>query len=88
MLVESTFAPELNLSGYHDTYTDKLREIAQAKVQGQQILKPAEMPLPPTFNLIDALRKSLAKTKKTKAAPKLAPTVPSLPLPKRPRKAV
>lgn len=88
MLLENTFAPELDLSVYQDTYTDKLREIAQAKVQGQQILKPAERPLPPTFNLIEALRKSLAKTKPRKAATKLIPSPLSLPLPKRPRKAM
>jgi DNA end-binding protein Ku len=87
VLLENTFSDELDLSNYKDTYTDKLREIVEAKVEGHEVIKPPEEAVPPTFNLIDALKKSVANSKVAKPTKKLAASATRLTPAKRRRKS-
>jgi DNA end-binding protein Ku len=77
-LIEN-FEGTLNLADYVDEYQEGLKRIIEAKVQGEEIVAPAEPEAPPkVVNLMDALRKSLdavsaskkpqAKAKETKPA--------------------
>ncbi len=78
------FEGELNLAEYVDEYQEGLKKIIEAKVEGQEIVAPAEPEAPPkVVNLMDALRKSLdavsaskkpqAKAKAVKPAAAAAP---------------
>jgi DNA end-binding protein Ku len=87
MLLENTFSDELDLSEYKDTYSDKLREIVDAKVAGHEIIRPPDQEAPPSFNLMDALRKSVAKSKDVKPTKKVAESAKRLTPPKRRRKS-
>ncbi len=62
-LIASSTAKHFDLADYHDDYTVKLQELIDAKAGGREIVAaPAEEP-PPIINLMDALRKSVNKTK-------------------------
>ena len=87
MLLENSFTDELDLSDYRDTYTDKLREIVEAKVEGHEVIEPPADEAPPTVNLMDALRKSVAQSKQTKPAKKLASSSKRLTPARRKRKS-
>lgn len=63
MLIESIFQDEFELSEYHDTYSEKLKEIIEAKVAGHEILNPPAEESPQVVNLMEALRKSVSQTK-------------------------
>lgn len=69
MLLESTFADDPHLTEYKDTYTDKLREIIEAKVEGQEVVTPPEEEAPPVINLMEALRKSVEERGGAKPEP-------------------
>ncbi|HEY5311623.1 MAG TPA: Ku protein, partial [Pirellulales bacterium] len=62
-LIESTSSDEIDLSGYKDTYTEKLREIVEAKVSGQEVVAASDEQEPPVVNLMDALRRSVARNR-------------------------
>jgi DNA end-binding protein Ku len=62
-LIESSSSDEADLSEYKDTYTKKLRELVEAKVAGQQVVAPSEEEDVPVVNLMDALRRSVAKSR-------------------------
>jgi DNA end-binding protein Ku len=49
-------------STFHDRYQDALRELVQSKLKGQVIAQPEEIEEPPkVINLMDALKRSLAR---------------------------
>ena len=50
---------DLNLSDYKDEYQDGLRHIIDAKIAGEEIVAPDEVPPPKVVDLMEALRKSL-----------------------------
>jgi len=60
-LIKASTSKRLDLSGYKDSYSDKLRELIDAKVEGREIVVPPEEEEPATLNLMDALKKSLAR---------------------------
>ena len=69
-LIESSSTDEVDLSEYKDTYTQKLRELVEAKVSGQEVISPPEEDDVPVVNLMDALRRSVAKSRPvTRAKP-------------------
>ncbi|HWA98060.1 MAG TPA: Ku protein [Pirellulales bacterium] len=63
-LIQATSADEIDLAKYADTYTEKLREVIEAKIEGREVAAPPEDEEAPVINLMDALRQSVAKAKK------------------------
>jgi len=68
-LIEAMTHP-LNLSDFHDEYRQQVEVLIEQKRRGKQTVIPADdhdaESLPPTINLMDALRKSLAANKPAK----------------------
>lgn len=60
-LIKASTSKRLDLSAYKDTYSHKLKELIDAKVEGREIVVPPEEDEPATLNLMDALKKSVAK---------------------------
>ena len=54
---------KFSLAGYKDQYLEKLAEIVEAKVEGKELVSPPPVDEPKVINLMDALKKSLAKSK-------------------------
>ncbi|QDT74484.1 non-homologous end joining protein Ku [Lacipirellula limnantheis] len=67
-LILATRAKEPELESYHDLYNERLRELIDAKVAGQEVSRPPSRALPPTINIMEALRASLQK--RARGAPK------------------
>jgi DNA end-binding protein Ku len=67
--VIQTFEGQLDLSAYHDEYQEGLRRIITAKIQGEEIVAPAEEAPPKVVNLMEALRKSLDAVSAQKKKP-------------------
>jgi DNA end-binding protein Ku len=68
-LIDSSTADEFDFSKYEDKHTHHMRELIEAKVAGKQIVAPpAEEEEVPVINLMDALKRSVEKTKSGKAA--------------------
>ena len=59
---------KFDLAKYQDRYTQKLTQLIEAKVAGQEIVAAPATTQMPVFNLVEALRQSVAETQK--AAPK------------------
>ncbi len=58
-LIASMVDDEIDLSEKSDAYTDRVRELIDAKVQGKQIVVPQPVEEPPIVNIMDALKKSM-----------------------------
>ena len=56
---------DLNLVKYSDLYTDKLEQLIEAKVTGQELVTPPATPGPQVINLMEALRQSVARVQET-----------------------
>ena len=69
-LISSMVDDNLDLSERTDAYTDRLRELIEAKVQGKQVVVPQRVEEPPIVNIMDALKRSMkeASGKKAKTA--------------------
>jgi DNA end-binding protein Ku len=68
-LVEATTEADVDLAQYKDEYTAKLTTLIEAKVEGQELVAVPSEPVT-VINLMDALRKSVAKAQKeAKPAP-------------------
>lgn len=65
MLMSETSADEVDWSTYKDTYTEKLVELIEAKVAGEEVVAPPKDEEVPVINLMDALRESVARAKGT-----------------------
>jgi len=90
-LITSMVDDEIDLSEKSDAYTDRVRELIEAKVQGKQIVTPTPVEEPPIVNIMDALKQSMkeAGSRKAKAeAQQGRPPVKSVArrLPSRPTK--
>jgi DNA end-binding protein Ku len=88
-LISSMVDDELDLTEQSDAYTDRVRELIEAKVQGKQLVTPTPVEEPPIVNIMDALKRSMKEastTKKARAASR--PPVKSVArrLPSRPAK--
>jgi len=66
-LVATATARKFDFSKYRDLYTEKLTRLIEAKVAGQEIVAPQEAHAT-IINLMDALRKSVAKLQPAGAA--------------------
>jgi DNA end-binding protein Ku len=71
-LITQMVDDDLDLSEKSDAYTDRVRELIEAKVQGKQLVTPQPVEEPPIVNIMDALKKSMkqaaATGKKAKTA--------------------
>ena len=74
MLIDTLTEDDPNLEGYRDLYNERLRELVDAKVEGRDVIKLPAAKAPPTFNLIDALKRSLEYKKARASATKAAPS--------------
>jgi DNA end-binding protein Ku len=60
-LVRSWFNRNFDFTAYDDRYREKVKELIDAKVAGRDIVAPEEEETPEVINLMDALKKSLAR---------------------------
>lgn len=67
-LIEASTAKKLDFSKYKDVYTEKLTQLIEAKVAGQEIVAPPVSEHPQIINLMDALRESVAQAQKAEPA--------------------
>ncbi len=74
-LIAATRADEAELEEYRDLYTERLKELVEAKVEGHDVATPPKPAAPPVINLMDALRASLQK--RAAGAPKKAARKPA-----------
>ncbi len=63
-LVDASTVDEVDLSKYRDDFTEKMLKLIEAKAKGQPIRAAQRREEPAVINLMDALRKSVAKTMK------------------------
>ena len=61
-LIESWTDKHFDFSHYVDQYEEDVRKLIDAKVHGRDIVMPEEEEEPAVYNLMDALRKSMAQT--------------------------
>ena len=77
-LIGAATNKKFDFSKYKDTYTEKLTQLIEAKVSGQEIVAVPHQEEAHVINLMDALKQSVAKLQKsdeeTKPAPKMAPS--------------
>src|SRR5262245_23161089 len=67
--VIGNFETEGDLTQYKDDYQEQLRKIIDAKIEGAEVVAPAEEAPPKVVNLMDALRQSLERVSTTKKQP-------------------
>lgn len=68
-LIENLAAP-FQPEKYHDTYQEGLRTLIAAKAEGQDVIAPPHLAMPPAADLMAALKKSLSEAKKPAAEKK------------------
>ena len=71
MLIDSLTEKKLDLGRYRDTYTDRLRQLIEAKVAGEEVIAPppsVDVPAA-TINLMEALERSLAQADRREKKP-------------------
>jgi DNA end-binding protein Ku len=76
-LVSSMTEDTVDLTRFTDTYATQVKELIDAKVSGKEVVVSAPAEEAPVINLMDALRQSMAKSKKsaTRPARRKAPSV-------------
>jgi DNA end-binding protein Ku len=67
-LIASMVDDNLDLTEQSDAYTDRVRELIEAKVQGKQIVTPTPVEEPPIVNIMEALKKSMKQATSDKKA--------------------
>jgi DNA end-binding protein Ku len=60
-LIESWTQRDFDFAQYHDTYSDKVKELIRAKAEGRELVVPEVEAEPEVINLMDALRKSIGR---------------------------
>jgi DNA end-binding protein Ku len=58
-LIEASTLEELDMAAYQDEYVEKLRELIQAKVDGQEVVAAPNPEEPKVINLMEALKASV-----------------------------
>lgn len=62
-LLQAFEKKKFSLAGFTDKYLEKLTELVEAKVEGKELVSSPPVDEPKVINLMDALKKSLAKAK-------------------------
>jgi DNA end-binding protein Ku len=76
-LIKASSTDKLDYAQYKDEYTEKLKQLIQAKVEGKELVAPPSSTGPQVINIMDALRESVAKAQKVvgvKPPKKMAPS--------------
>ena len=60
-LVRNWFTRDFDFTAYDDRYREKLQDLIDAKVEGRELVVPEEEEKPEVINLMDALKKSIAR---------------------------
>ena len=63
-LIEASSPKQFDFSKYKDLYTEKLTQLIEKKVAGEEVVAPPVHEHAPIINLMDALKESLAKVQK------------------------
>jgi DNA end-binding protein Ku len=69
-LIEALERPEPNLEEFKDVYYDKLKQLIDAKVSGDEIVTPPDAKPAPVVNFMDALKASVREVRKPAAPTK------------------
>jgi DNA end-binding protein Ku len=88
-LIKASTTKKFDFSTYKDTYTQKLTQLIEAKVQGKEIVTPPAQEEAQVINLMDALKKSLemqGAAEEGKPPKKMAKSAPKKPAAERKRK--
>jgi DNA end-binding protein Ku len=64
-LIAETTAKAFDISEFSDTYTERLTQLIEAKVEGKEIVAAPAIARPPVINLMDALKASVAQVRGT-----------------------
>jgi DNA end-binding protein Ku len=67
-LLDVFYKKKLDLADFPEHYSQRVKELVEAKIAGKQIATPAADEHPPVINLMDALKKSLATAKSSPKA--------------------
>jgi DNA end-binding protein Ku len=60
-LIDASRIAEFDFAAYRDEYVDKLKQIIQAKVDGQEVVQVPDIEEPKIINLMEALKASVAR---------------------------
>lgn len=72
-LINAQSTDNLDLLKYKDVYVEKLTQLIEARVAGQELVTPAPAEQAQVINLMDALKKSMAQLAPAAAAPAAEP---------------
>ncbi len=73
-MIRSWSHQKFRFAGYENHYREHLAKLIADKVAGREVVAPAQAEAPPVINLMDALRRSLARNgSKQKPAAKKRP---------------
>lgn len=64
-LINETTVDKFNISEYTDTYTQRLQELIDAKVEGKELVAAAPFEAPPVINLMEALKASVENVRES-----------------------
>jgi len=70
----STTKKRVDLAQFKDEYNDELRALLEAKVEGREIVAPPDSKPEQVINLMDALKKSIAKKGRVATAKQITRT--------------
>jgi DNA end-binding protein Ku len=74
--VIESISGEFDPEEFRNEYRDDLRQMLEAKLAGQEIAKPEPVPETPVIDLMEALKQSVAETKKQPARKAAASSAP------------
>jgi DNA end-binding protein Ku len=67
-LIDASTTKKFDLGKYENTYTESLKALIDAKVEGKELVAPPQVEEPQVINIMDALRESVARAKGGEAA--------------------
>jgi DNA end-binding protein Ku len=70
----STSKTGVDLTSFKDTYNTELRSLLEAKVEGKEVAAPKQQKREQVINLMDALKKSIAKKARVETAKRITRT--------------
>ncbi len=68
LILDST-RESFDLADYGDTYTERLHQLIQAKIEGKEVVATPSTDSPPVINLMDALKASVEQAKSQGMSP-------------------